>query len=84
MAIVKRAKVRIANIFLEELLHGRLAPATSNAPDDLRVLGVVQPEHAVGHWFEAIVESDTFAPVPEMAEYPPMDPPIEFSRKVPP
>jgi hypothetical protein len=82
MATVKIARVRISAEILQEVLKGdwsRLCDRTT-APDDLEVLGVEQPPHAVGQWFYAIVQSKTFAAIPEGAEIPEIKP-FEYRAK---
>jgi hypothetical protein len=68
MAFVKRAQLRISLAVLEDLVLGRAdrwAAASTDAPEDLRVVGVQQPEHAIGDWCYLIVESAKFKPIPE-------------------
>lgn len=76
MALHKMARVRVSMALLEKLIIGDLSNlhAMTTAPDDLTVVGVSQPHHAIGSWFYAIIESKSFKPVPEGAEIPIIEP----------
>lgn len=82
MATVKIARLRLSAEMLQSLIRGdwsHLCEKTT-APDDLEVLGVEQPPHAVGQWFYVIVQSDTFAAIPEGAELPEVKPFVYHSK----
>lgn len=77
MAIHKRGRLRISLAVLEDLVRGNgnhWAAARTDAPEDLQVLGVDQPAHAVGQWCYLIVQSNRLKPVPEGAELPEVGP----------
>jgi hypothetical protein len=76
MATIKIARVRMSAEILQRILRGDWSNVChwTTAPDDLEVLGVEQPSHAVGQWFYAIVQSKTFAAIPEGAEIPEIEP----------
>lgn len=77
MAIKKRARLRLSLKVLEDLVVGQAArwgAATTDAPDDLQVVGVYQPAHAVGQWCYLIVESERFRPILEGSELPEVGP----------
>jgi hypothetical protein len=76
MATVKIARVRVSAELLQRLLKGEWSGLCekTTAPDDLAVLGVDQPPHAVGQWFYVVVESKTFRPIPEGADIPEVGP----------
>jgi hypothetical protein len=62
---------------LEDLIKGagdRWAAVETDAPDDLTILGVIQPPEGIGAWCYLIVESKTLRPVPECAEPPEVGP----------
>lgn len=73
MALVRRGKLRISLAVLEDLIKGaadRWAAVETDAPEDLSILGVVQPPEGVASWCYLIIESKTLRPVPEAAEPP--------------
>jgi hypothetical protein len=76
MATVKWARVRVSTGVLQSLLLGETFGPCSDttAPDDLEVLGVEQPPHAVGMFFYAVCRSNSFKPVPEGGEIPIIEP----------
>lgn len=76
MATVKIARLRLSAELLQSILRGDWSRACrkTTAPEDLAVLGVEQPPHAVGQWFYVIVKSKTFAAIPEGAEPPEVKP----------
>jgi hypothetical protein len=87
MSVVKYAKVRVSVELLRLMMQGRAPGYTgepeteTTAPEDLVVLGVEQPPHAIGAWFYALVESTTFKPVPVGAEIPEIE--ILITRRPP-
>lgn len=84
MATVKIGRLRLSADLLQSILKGDWSKACSrtNAPEDLEVLGVEQPPHAVGLWFYVIVRSDTFAAIPEGAELPEIKPFVYHAQPV--
>jgi hypothetical protein len=86
MPVVKYAKVRVSVELLRLMMQGQtpgMPDAETNAPDDLVVLGVEQPPHAIGAWFYALVESASFRPVPVGADIPEVDILITRRRRRP-
>lgn len=73
---MQRARVRVSIVYLEKLLRGEWSQLCGNttAPDDLQIIGVEQPYHALCAWFYVICESRTFAAIPEGAEIPEVGP----------
>lgn len=73
---MKRALLKISNDFLGEFLKGNLPEERqyrTDAPKDLRVVGVEHPPAGFGHiWFYAVLESESFMevkpgePLPEL------------------
>lgn len=77
MALVRRGRLRVSFGVLEDLIKGagdRWAAVETDAPEDLSILGVIQPPEGIGSWCYLIVESKALRPVPEMAEPPEVGP----------
>lgn len=81
VSTVKIARVRLSMHILQDILSGQFVQwvGRSSAPDDMEVLGVEQPPHALGQWFYVFLRSATFKSIPEGAEIPEI-PPFTFTR----
>lgn len=73
------SKIRISTGLCDSMLHGRFGGiANDQVPDDLQVIGVEQPEHAIGSYFYLIVYSKEFPAIRDSEPIPEL-PAIEFS-----
>lgn len=70
------ARVRVSAHLLADVLTGNWSEVCkrTNAPNDLKVIGVDQPTYGIGAWFYVICESKDFDPVQEGAEIPEVGP----------
>lgn len=78
-------RLRLTRISLELLAsvlrgEGPGGPVETDAPSDLRVVGIEQPFSGLGSWAYLLVESASFDPVPEGASIPEIGP-FVFHRK---
>jgi hypothetical protein len=75
------ARVRVSTGILQQVLRGegmRQSNRTT-APDDLQVVGVEQPPHAIGQWFWCICTSRRFKRVKEGDDIPIIEPFIYYN-----
>lgn len=72
MENLRWGRVRVSVHLLADLLAGNWSRfcKETNAPKDLKVIGVEQPAYGIGAWFYVICESKDFDPVQEGAEIP--------------
>lgn len=71
------ARVPISLYLLADILAGKWADTicrSTTAPADLKVIAVYQPLSAMGQWCYVICESSQFAPVPDGAQIPKLEP----------
>lgn len=78
----KQARMRLSLNLLEEILIPRPCAdkVRSNAPEDLRVIGVIQNPDQIGSSFEVVMESETFRPILPGQDIPLIEPFIYYKE----